>query len=89
MRPETTHTPTCRAKPTVGVMITFHVVGELAAPPRGVCLWPRRVLGTRVPEAAVDEHSKTVTGEDKIGTTTYAGDRGDVDAVAQAHPVNE
>jgi hypothetical protein len=58
----------------LGSTVTLDVGVELGAPPLGICLGRDRMLGTAVPEAAVDEDRDPGTGEGNIRTSRKGPD---------------
>lgn len=67
----------------IRLLVPFHVAGELRLPPCGVGLRVRCVLGTTVPEAAVDEHGHTSGREHDVGPTPESANRPTVDVIPQ------
>ena len=59
-----------RADRGIAPLIPLAVTGDLRAPPVGVCLRPRHVIGARVPEAAVDEDRDPLAREEDIDLDT-------------------
>jgi hypothetical protein len=57
---------------------------KLGFPPRGVVLWDRRVLGTPVPEAAVDIDGDPRSAEHNVGPGSQLYERGNVHSEAEA-----
>ncbi len=54
--PHSDDSPASLLKSPIGVGVPLSVASQLVRPPRGVRTGARRMLGTRVPEAAVHEH---------------------------------
>jgi hypothetical protein len=85
--PDADYGPTVLPETSVGFAIPFSVAVELALPPLGVGLWPGAVLGTGVPEAAVDVDGDAGGPKDDVGTGANAWDRSAVDPEADAAAV--
>ena len=67
MLPYPNYGPAVLGKPAVGLLIPFLVSRELLTPPFGIRARERRMLRTRVPEAAVDEHDHLRPRENDVG----------------------
>ncbi len=71
----------------VGVAITRDVRGEFVRPPLGVVARFRRMNGAAVPEAAIDVHGNLSARKNNVGPTPHTLQRGTVDEISQAEPV--
>lgn len=65
--------------------VAFHLVDPELSP----SLRRDEVFGTAVPEAAVDEHEKTGTAEDDVGTTTSIEREWDVHPITQSRTMQD
>lgn len=66
MLPDAQHPPPRSTQPAIGVCIAQSIGLDLCPPIRGVGLWPGPMLGTPVPEAAIDEDRNTSAGEEDV-----------------------
>jgi hypothetical protein len=89
MLPNPDDSPTGRFELAVGVGIPLLVTGELRLPVPVVDLWPAAVLGTAVPEAAVDKYRHARPWEDDIGAPAQPGQWAAVDEIAQTEPMED
>ena len=88
MLPYPQHDPAKFGESAVGVSIASLVAREFGMPVLGVGpRWPT-VIGTGVPQAAVDEDRYTMPGKEDVGAAPRAFKRqGCVDPVAQPEPM--
>jgi hypothetical protein len=84
MLPDTHHRPSLRPKPPVSVAVATTVAGELGGPELGVRLRVGGVLWAGVPEAAIDEHSNSLTREDDVGPSASVELEGPVHPIPKA-----
>lgn len=70
--PHTDDQPPLRSQRPIVADIPLPIRLELLSPPAGVRLGLDRVVGTAMPEAAVDLHRYASTGEHNVGTTRQA-----------------
>ena len=80
MLPSPDDDPSCLAQTLIRPAVTGDVGVKLGPPPVGVRLGSHGVLGTAVPEAAVDEDGDPSAGEGDVGP---ARDGRHVDAIAE------
>lgn len=80
--PEAENGPPLRQQTRVGVAIAGRVPLQLGAPPVGVGNRMRRVNGTPVPEASVDEHRDACSRQEDVGASSGQAWQRTVDPVA-------
>ncbi len=83
MLPDSDADPTGFGEALIGVAVSGSVVGDLAGPERSVGGCDGVVLGTAVPEAAVDENGDAGGGEHHVGGTSEVAQGADRHPVAQ------
>lgn len=82
--PHSDDVPANFGKRSIVTPIACHVRLELRPPPLAVPFREIAVLGTRVPEATVDEYRHSRFREDDVGSATDARDRRSVNAKPQS-----
>lgn len=85
--PNPNYSPSSLDEQLVGVGVPLPVVPDLVGPERRVGLRDRVMLGTTVPETAVDEHSDLRACEYEVRPPIQSRDRAIVDAIPQARGV--
>jgi DNA (cytosine-5)-methyltransferase 1 len=80
--PDANHLPACVAKHAIGIAVPRHVAGQLLRPPLTVVARARRVLGTTVPEATVDEDRHVARSEGQVGSPTRQAWQRVIDSIA-------
>src|SRR5699024_9927045 len=76
-------------EPASGVLVSFHVSRDLGVPVVDVGPGLGAVLGTAVPEAAVDEDGHAGLPKHQVSTTVEVSDRSCVDSIAKTRSVDE
>ena len=85
--PEAQHLPPLGGQADVGVPIAGDVRGQLVAPPRGIGRGLGGMVGARMPEAPVHEHSEAGCGEDDVRPPTGHAGKHMIHPVAESEPV--
>lgn len=80
--PDPDDSPARCAESPVRVSVAMHVAGDLVGPvPAVYIVAPPTMLRAAVPEAPIDEHSDTKSGEHEVGTAIEISERPNVHSV--------
>lgn len=70
MLPESQYKPTHLTEREIGTTVAGYIGQKLGSPPVGIGLWPGPMLGTTVPETAVNEHRHLLRLEGNVGAAS-------------------
>lgn len=87
--PDPTHTPSGLSQMFRRLPVPGLVLEDLGSPPVSVRSWPRTVLRTTVPEAAIDENRDLHCGERNVYGPPRHARHLRADAIAQTSPVQQ